>query len=313
MRRMIHLFTGISLASALALASGSARALDPEAESRAHYERAVKLYAEGAYEASLAEMIRVRELNQSYKILFNIAQVRTAMNDFVGAISGYRQYLQEGGAELSAPRRDAVQKEITALEARVASVRVHSDVPGAEALVDGQKQGVTPLTLTLNPGLHEISVRHGDDGTSKTQNIVLAEGAHEQLSFTLLVEPLATLGSRERPASLPARPRSAMASAREPLDSQPHTEPPRYAAWAVVGGLAALAAPAGVLALSSQHSDATRARVFAGVCDGLLLGAAGLGLWLALDPSAFRGGRAARSGALVLRASTSELSVAGRF
>ncbi len=61
------------------------QAADPEVEARERYERALKLYEERAFDAALVELKLAAELRPSYKLLYNIAQVRLAMNDFAAA------------------------------------------------------------------------------------------------------------------------------------------------------------------------------------------------------------------------------------
>jgi hypothetical protein len=46
---------------------------------------------------------------------------------------------------------------------------------GAEVLVDGVARGVTPLALTLSPGMHQITLRHGPD--ERIVPVMLGSGA----------------------------------------------------------------------------------------------------------------------------------------
>src|SRR3954469_396658 len=94
---------------------GVAHAEEADREARERYENAVKLYEDGAYDAALVELNRASELRPSYKIYYNIGQVRFAMHDYAAAMDAYRQYLDKGGDKIPAARRDQVQKELNAL------------------------------------------------------------------------------------------------------------------------------------------------------------------------------------------------------
>ena len=52
---------------------------------------------------------------------------------------------------------------------------VESNPAGAKVLVDGQDQGITPLTLTLTNGRHEVELRGG--GRPRVFNVFISSGA----------------------------------------------------------------------------------------------------------------------------------------
>ena len=62
-------------------------------------------------------------------------------------------------------------------------VEVTSDPSGAKVLVDGTERGVTPLTLTLDPGSHSVIVTDGRSNTTRTLDV--AAGANVTLAATL--------------------------------------------------------------------------------------------------------------------------------
>src|SRR4051812_184720 len=134
---MAKLFLSAMLAFWLVLGcAGRARAADAEREARERYDNAVKLYEEGAYDAALVELNRAAELRPSYKLYYNIGQVRYAMHDYAAASDAYRRYLEQGGDKIPSSRREQVQKELNDLAQRVAKLTIDVDVPGAEILID---------------------------------------------------------------------------------------------------------------------------------------------------------------------------------
>ncbi len=287
MRKALNWLLLSSMALSFELGAVHAPAADTSAEARLHYDRAVELYSRGSYAAALDEMRLVRELSHSYKILYNMGQVRAAMNDHVGAIEAYEQYVAEAGGELSEQRRADVDRAIAALKSRVATLTVRA-ARDATVLIDGSSAGQAPLELAINAGVHRIRVQSSQQGAQE-KTVTLAEGSRLALDFGPAVHD--TL-----------------------VEQAPEHERPRYLAWSVAGGLAVASVPFGIAAWNAQHDNATRARVFAGVCDALWLSAAGLGVWLVLDPGALRNKRnGARREPVVLQIGADGAALRGSF
>jgi hypothetical protein len=287
-------------------------AADPEVEARERFDRAVKLYEEGNYDAALVEFQRAAALRPSYKLFYNMGQVRVALQDYAAALEAYRLYLEQGGDKVPAARREQVQQEMKRLEPRVARLSVETDVPGAEVLVDDRAMGKTPLAapLIVNAGSRRIQVRHPSHAP-QSRVVSLAGAVQDRVLFRF---------ATDRGSAQPARPDIAPSPAAEtPMPR--HERVQRSASglwigWAVTGALAAGAAVTGVMALTrdedlEQHleerverkseleSDAKTVRTLAVVSDGLAvaaLAAGGATLWLTLA-SGNREGRATPAGA----------------
>lgn len=315
-------FSGI-LALGLALAGVTeARAADPEREARERYDNAIKLYEEGAYDAALVELNRAAELRPSYKLYYNIGQVRYAMHDYASAIEAYRQYLDKGGDKIPSARRDQVQKELNELAQRVAKLTVDVDVPGAEILIDDVLAGTSPLAapLVVNSGIRLVTVRH-PDYLPQTRRVTLAGSTQDKVSFMLV-------GHGSGPEGVPATPTAAPAT-KGPAPAPPASKPPpftvegslgsgephadhtrRHASttamwvgWATTGALAVGATVTGIVTLSKNskladerknldvsnaqiEKDASHVRTLAIVTDVLTASAVvagGVSLWLTLD------------------------------
>jgi hypothetical protein len=318
MRRAQHLLLGSALCAALISGAASAAA-DAETEAREHYDRAVQLYNDGAYDAALVELNRAWELKPSYKLLYNIGQVRVAMNDYAGALQSYRQYLEKGGDKVPSARREAVQRELRTLEQRVATVSVETDVPGAEVAVDDVVVGTTPLStpLVVNAGIRRVLVRH-PDYLPQSRRVSLVGGAQEKLSFTLVTRapsgteppvsaPRPGTAAPSPPSSPPGPAAPAVASSLRPEPSSAPAAAPSHhtpwIGWAVAGAFAASATVTGAIALSKSSSlkkkldtpfpsaddldsRSSQVKTLAWVTDGLWVGAlvaSGVSLWLTLD------------------------------
>ena len=322
-------FEPFALGSLIALLAflngGSALAADTDAdrEARERYENAVKLYEDGAYDAALVELNRASELKPSYKIYYNIGQVRFAMHDYAAAMDAYRQYLEKGGDKIPAARRDQVQKELNTLAQRVAKLNIESDVPTAEVFVDDVLIGTTPLSapVVVNSGIRRVSVRHPDYPV-QSRRVSIAGGVQETVSFALqnrsaagappVPAPPAAASGALGPASVPRRAEpspSAPSSTVAPVgnNTAPHAATHRvpWVGWALTGAFTAGAAVTGVLALSNNsslahdrdqldvsssdvRSKASKVRTLATVTDGLIAAAVvagGVSLWLTLGSS----------------------------
>ncbi len=305
------LLLGAAVVLAVGCVAGNASAAGAEAEARERYDRALRLYEEADFDGALVELERAYELRPTYKLLYNIARVRLALNDHASALKAYRRYLEEAGTKISRSRRDQVAAEIKTLEGRVAKLTVAVDVAGAEVFVDDVLVGTSPLpeAVLVNAGLRRISVRHPDH-PPQTRRLSLAGGDQEQLEVTLAPPP-ATLAPPATPAPPPAKPTPTprpTPATQQPVAQGPSPPAPEAAGtpwfgWALTGVFGAAATTTGVIALSAAaslsderdqlgvdpadlDSDATRVRTLAVVTDALIaatLITGGITLWMSLD------------------------------
>ena len=182
-----RLLTLCALAAALAPVFARADPASPGDvdAAREHYARGVQLYESGKYEEALVELERANALAPTGRLLYNIALVQRQLGDAAGAMRSFRSYL-DAGAEVPAARRAEVERAITELTAKVATVTVTANVAGAEIRVDDGMVGTTPLAgpLRLNAGPHRL-------GASKAgyrpdaRAIDVAGGDRVELPFSL--------------------------------------------------------------------------------------------------------------------------------
>ncbi|MBI2391581.1 MAG: hypothetical protein HYV09_18480 [Deltaproteobacteria bacterium] len=287
----------MSLAMSLAMVSAAAptRADKPspseaqKAEARARYERGLKLYEQGAFDAALVEMRRAYELSPSYKILYNLGLIHRQLNDHAAALEAFREYLAEGGKKLDPKRRAEVEKAVKELEPLVATVTIEVDVVGAEITIDDAVVGTSPLAhpVLVNAGKRKIAAKLA--GKPAATRVLTMAG-----SDTVTVK----LELSESKTSPP--PTATTTTATTSSETPPPKRDIPWVAWGVTGALAAGAAITGVIALSSSSSlrdqrdtpnvsrddlDAasSRTKTWAVVTDVLLVGtvvSAGVSTWL---------------------------------
>ncbi len=140
-------WASLLLASVMTLSAAAASADDEEA--RAHFKRGVELYDEGDYKLALVELERAYEIIPSYKVLYNIGQVHYQLGEYARAHRALRRYLDEGGAEVPAERREEVEKDLATLATRIATITVEVNVPDAEVVINDQPSGRAPVARTL--------------------------------------------------------------------------------------------------------------------------------------------------------------------
>ena len=318
----------------------SAVAADPEVEARERYERALKLYEERAFDAALVELKLAAELRPSYKLLYNIAQVRLAMNDFAAAYESYQQYLEQGGDKIPAARREAVQQEMRRLEQRVARLTVETDEPGAEVFVDEVLIGTTPLknTLLVNSGIRQLVVRH-PDYVPQSRRLSLGGGTQQTVRFTLgtpaprpsssaALAPPSPDGTPGATTGAPSSDATSAPTSHDRGEAQARSFP--WLAWGITGVLAAGTLAVGGVALSENaalkddrkklgadpdelESKGSRVSTLAAVSDGLAVAtliAGGVSLWLTLDSPGRAEGRGA-AGGLRLGLAPNQITLAG--
>jgi tetratricopeptide (TPR) repeat protein len=145
--------------SSFAMAASSAENSNATEKARASFHHAVQLYNEGSFEAALAEFRKAYDLTPNYRLLYNIAQTYFDLHDYVSSSKNLKQYMQEGGGEISAARRAEVNDLAQKLEDRIAYVEVVCNVEGADIRVDDMSVGMSPLpaAIPVNAGPRRVS------------------------------------------------------------------------------------------------------------------------------------------------------------
>jgi len=178
----------------------------PSREAATHFDRGVKLYEEQDWRVALIEFERAYAISPHYRVLYDIAQCRYQLHDYVGALGAFQRYLTEGGSEVSQTRSEQAKSAIDDLRGRVAHVRVTTDVDGAEILVDDAPAGTTPLPapLLVNAGRRKVSAsKSGRMSTVRVIDVAGEDSVDVALHLTALPAPDSMM-----PAVKPSRGRS---------------------------------------------------------------------------------------------------------
>ena len=203
-------------------------------EASERYQRALKSYDDGNFDAALVEFRRAYELAPTFRILYNLGVVSLELRDYASALNYFERYLVDGAASISAEQRAEVETKIRDLSTHVAHLSVVVDVPGAEIAVDDRPVGVSPLAapLRINAGARKISAR-ASGRVPDVRVLELAGGDVTRIELNLL-------------------------SPRGPIEVQPPPSaeaPARPIPWLAWGGTAILTGAAVVVGLQAVAAD----------------------------------------------------------
>src|SRR5579884_3926042 len=102
-----------------------------DAEARDHYEKGLTHYNLGEFDPAVEEFKKAYELSNAPGLLFNIAQVYRAKEDYKQALYFYRTYLR---LQPDAPNRADVEARIADLEKMQAEKQRLADAPPKETI-----------------------------------------------------------------------------------------------------------------------------------------------------------------------------------
>jgi hypothetical protein len=159
-------------------------------EAKRRYQRGRELYDDNDLRGALVEIRRAYDLAPNYKLLFDIGQICYQLPDYPCALATFKKYLAEGGDGVAEDVRATVQKDITKLEGRVATLKVTTNRPGAEILVDDVVVGTTPLTqpVVVGAGKRKIVARiSGAEPVTKTLDVAGQDVLDVPLEFGAVV------------------------------------------------------------------------------------------------------------------------------
>ena len=256
---------------------------DPKVEAKVHFRRGIEAYEAHRLSEAAAEFKMAYDLSPAYKVLYNIGQVNVALGDAVAAVDAYEKYLEQGGNEIPASRRQAVQAELAEQRARIGTVVLACNPDGTSVQIDGKLVGTTPLAapIRLTSGKHSLTlIAKNHDPLIRELEVV----GKNQVTLELSLQPVGPVAGVEPPPKAPdavpapaasTAPSTAATPAVAPTartpDSAPNTRTQLIVGYSSVAGGAALAVAGGVLAwvgVDKAHSAQDKERAAATAKDG---------------------------------------------
>ncbi|MCB9633319.1 MAG: PEGA domain-containing protein [Sandaracinus sp.] len=156
------------------------------AEARERIGRGEQLYADGSYEAALAEFTETLDLLRGhqlrYLVLYNMAKCQERLFLYDAALASYRAFLEQGGAftELEGE----VRAKIDMLDGLLGTVRVSVNARNYEVWVDDRRVGEGLDTFLVPGGTHKVEIR-ADGYVPAQQEVQVAARAERSLNFEL--------------------------------------------------------------------------------------------------------------------------------
>jgi hypothetical protein len=237
--------TILALAVALTVGSSASFAQTPDEKiAKAHFGTGQDYFNAGRYEPAVKEFLEAYRLSHKVDLLWNIAHCYGKLDDPGRMTSYFHQYLK---ARPAAEDRKSIEAEMEKVAPRVATVALHSEVPGSELRVDGEVVGLAPIEpILLTMGKHHFEASHAEHAPAQA-DVDLPGGRSTDLSLD--------------PKAIDATPVVVQA----PILVAPPVEPPRRR-WIgpVVGVVAAVVVAAVVVAVlfsvgGTNYSDRGRA------------------------------------------------------
>ncbi|WP_394837569.1 PEGA domain-containing protein [Pendulispora rubella] len=210
-------------------------------EAQMRFKRGLELYDEQDFQNALIEFRRAYELQPTYKILYNLGQVCFQLTEYACALRNFEKYLKEGGPNVASDRRTEVERDIAKLQTRIGRIEIVTSVPGVDITIDDTYIGKTPLDASVPVGAGRRKITATKEGRAPLTRIVEVAGTESTRVTLDMVSNVTTVTAPETPS--------------------------KWTTWSTVGviaagGLAAVAATTGVLALKAS-SDLKDSR-FAG-------------------------------------------------
>lgn len=222
-------------------------------DARVRFKRGVEFYVEGNFDAALAEFNKAYASAPNYRVLYNIAQVQVQRHDYVAALQLFEDYLERGGSEIAADRREQVESSLAHLRGRIALLSVNGSVR-AELQLDGRRIGTLPLIapVPVNPGVHDLTLRK--DGYETIRHVVtIASGETLRLELPMVAQrPTVAPSAASLPPSAPIAP--SMHDARLTTPNT-RTETSRAPLWVSLVATAALATASVAFGVLAQDAD----------------------------------------------------------
>ncbi|NUQ75522.1 MAG: PEGA domain-containing protein, partial [Polyangiaceae bacterium] len=156
-------------------------------EAKTRFLKGLELFREGDYQAALIEFRRANELAPNFNVLYNIGQVYFQLTDYPNALVSLERYLSEGGDQISAKRREEVQKDIDKLRARIANLEITTNVPDVDIAIDDVPHGKTPFQKPLMVGAGRHRITASKEGFRSVTKLVEVAGA-DSLKIPLVLE-----------------------------------------------------------------------------------------------------------------------------
>ena len=196
----------------------------PAAKARASalVNEASRAYQRRDYPAALAGFEEAYAVYASPRLLFNLGQTYAQLGRYVEATTSFERFLTSA-ADAPASAQAEARRALEAMREKVARIEVASNVAGAEVLLDGRSQGLTPQPrpVLVTPGRHQVVVRKaGAEPFARELEVLGGTLARVEAELQLAAPPPPPPAAAAAPAPAPPPSQPAL------VDSAPAAPPP---------------------------------------------------------------------------------------
>jgi hypothetical protein len=123
-----------------------------------HFNRGVELFHDGMLSAALAEFLKSYKEVPQWAVLYNVGVCYYRLGRYEDALKVFEKYMKEGGDEIPADRRVAVEKMKIKMAASYGSLVIDYKLPGVLVTIDGKETRETPVKdpIPLAAGIHSV-------------------------------------------------------------------------------------------------------------------------------------------------------------
>ncbi len=189
--RLSRSFAVVVLASAVTAAAPAIAAPTAAdlAAARQHFSAGLKLYAEKAYAAALAEFQQAYAQAPRASIQRNVAQCQRDLHDFAAAHEAYGELLDRWGATLRPQEIATTKTAMSELALFTGTIHVTVTEPGADVQIDGRAAGTTPLVKPIRVNLGRVRLVVSKAGFDPIeQDVDVKPGSDATVAGPLLIE-----------------------------------------------------------------------------------------------------------------------------
>ncbi|HVR01727.1 MAG TPA: tetratricopeptide repeat protein [Polyangia bacterium] len=235
------------------------------AQARALMQEGARQMDDRQYDKAVESFSEAYRLVPSPKVLYNLGIAYLSVARYADALQALEGFLKEA-TDAPAANQATARRHIADLRAKVVTLELKSDRPGAELALDGRSLGAVTFDhpLVIDPGPHDLRARAGEDVVEQAFTAQPGQSMMMTLTFTAAANGApgaTTTGARPLALAPPApAPPALLVAAPAPPSARPIYRRPWF--WAAVGGGAAVAAAIIlVLALSRTEYPAVDAKV----------------------------------------------------
>jgi PEGA domain len=204
MRTLLPLILSAALAAGPALAADDAG--DETARAKEAFSSGQRLYKGGKFAEAMGRFEEAYRLKPHPSILFNIGKCWEQLGEVARALRSFKDYLH---AEPDAKDKQQVSDAIANLERKLREkglqqVLIYAEPPNARIEVNGKDLGVSPASVELPTGTHNLAVKaDGYEALERTFTMQLAKGS--ELSIVLVPKSAPPVAAASTGSDAPTR------------------------------------------------------------------------------------------------------------